>query len=397
MNILVIGNGFDIAHGLPTKYTEFIDFLSDIDFLTIHYALEIQNDFSSEKLEQVLLKKKVEGDKKSILFPYLCKIFSNEEVMEEKGIGYLQKLVNNNFWYHYFISFNYGNNERWVDLESEISKILQFCNRINSSIISHKNYREFPVSVDEISMLRRIASNTNYLGLNEDYSNKDIELMISFFSAESIMKEFIDLSMIHFMEFTYALELYLLKFVSLIEIKEKFTIFNSIQYEKILNFNYTSTFEDIYKISKEKNSESVVEYVHGKLQENSSAKKNKMVLGIEDYLDVDEIDSNTFGIKFKKYYQLIDKKIGSDYREWLTAPFNPFNLYIYGHSLDKTDKYILEEFINKSSKTTIYCYDQDTYETCIANLVQIIGRDNLISRTYSGKESIIFEKIFEVK
>ena len=24
MNILVIGNGFDLAHGLPTKYTDFL-------------------------------------------------------------------------------------------------------------------------------------------------------------------------------------------------------------------------------------------------------------------------------------------------------------------------------------------------------------------------------------
>ena len=29
MNILVIGNGFDLAHGLPTKYTDFLDFMSD--------------------------------------------------------------------------------------------------------------------------------------------------------------------------------------------------------------------------------------------------------------------------------------------------------------------------------------------------------------------------------
>ncbi len=27
MNILVIGNGFDIAHGLPTKYVNFLEFV----------------------------------------------------------------------------------------------------------------------------------------------------------------------------------------------------------------------------------------------------------------------------------------------------------------------------------------------------------------------------------
>lgn len=31
MNILVIGNGFDLAHGLPTSYKEFLKFLIQID------------------------------------------------------------------------------------------------------------------------------------------------------------------------------------------------------------------------------------------------------------------------------------------------------------------------------------------------------------------------------
>lgn len=31
MNILIVGNGFDLAHGLPTKYADFLKF---IDFFT---------------------------------------------------------------------------------------------------------------------------------------------------------------------------------------------------------------------------------------------------------------------------------------------------------------------------------------------------------------------------
>ena len=30
MNILVIGNGFDLAHGLPTKYRDFLKFVEVI-------------------------------------------------------------------------------------------------------------------------------------------------------------------------------------------------------------------------------------------------------------------------------------------------------------------------------------------------------------------------------
>lgn len=28
MNILIIGNGFDLAHNLPTKYTDILEFLN---------------------------------------------------------------------------------------------------------------------------------------------------------------------------------------------------------------------------------------------------------------------------------------------------------------------------------------------------------------------------------
>ena len=30
MNILIIGNGFDLAHGLPTKYDDFLDFCETV-------------------------------------------------------------------------------------------------------------------------------------------------------------------------------------------------------------------------------------------------------------------------------------------------------------------------------------------------------------------------------
>ena len=38
MNIIVIGNGFDIAHNLPTKYTDFLEFVK-----VIRYILNTKN------------------------------------------------------------------------------------------------------------------------------------------------------------------------------------------------------------------------------------------------------------------------------------------------------------------------------------------------------------------
>lgn len=34
MNILVIGNGFDLAHGLPTKYVDFLEMIQCFKSIT---------------------------------------------------------------------------------------------------------------------------------------------------------------------------------------------------------------------------------------------------------------------------------------------------------------------------------------------------------------------------
>ena len=70
MNILVIGNGFDLAHKLPTKYTDFLEFVkvinqisngktqNDIDWGNIH--VEIKD----------IIEKELENEKDSLYFCY---------------------------------------------------------------------------------------------------------------------------------------------------------------------------------------------------------------------------------------------------------------------------------------------------------------------------------------
>ena len=60
-------------------------------------------------------------------------------------------------------------------------------------------------------------------------------------------------------------------------------------------------------------------------------------------------------------------------------------LHIFGHSLDVTDKDILKELIlTEGMHTTIYYRNLDQKGQQIANLVKIIGQDELIKRTGGG-------------
>lgn len=74
------------------------------------------------------------------------------------------------------------------------------------------------------------------------------------------------------------------------------------------------------------------------------------------------------------------------------------NLYIFGHSLDVTDKDILRDLIlNDNVHTTIYYHDKDTMGQQIANLVKVIGQDELIKRTGGSTKTIEFvpQKLME--
>lgn len=55
MNVLIVGNGFDIAHKLPTKYTSFLDFIKFINrFETYHgTAQEFKLDNENYKFSQL--------------------------------------------------------------------------------------------------------------------------------------------------------------------------------------------------------------------------------------------------------------------------------------------------------------------------------------------------------
>lgn len=69
-------------------------------------------------------------------------------------------------------------------------------------------------------------------------------------------------------------------------------------------------------------------------------------------------------------------------------------MIIFRHSLDVTDKDILKEIIlhENVKRVTIYYYDKETYGKRIANLVKVIGQDNLQKNYYGVNKRIFFEQ-----
>lgn len=191
-------------------------------------------------------------------------------------------------------------------------------------------------------------------------------------------------------ELIYCLEIYMEKFINatvkngLIEVYSP-DIENT-NFDKVVSFNYTKIFELLY----DKGQYIEYHYIHGKADINHTVNTSNIVMGIEEYLSEEKKDRELDFVSFKKFYQCIYKETGSTYKCWLANnefsdnKFEKFtrHLYIFVHSLDITDGYILRDLIlNEKVFTTIYYKDKSTMKKQIVNLIKVIGEDELIKRT----------------
>lgn len=125
-----------------------------------------------------------------------------------------------------------------------------------------------------------------------------------------------------------------------------------------------------------------------------------MVLGIDEYLDESRKNKKTEFIQFKKYYQRIHKRTDCEYVYWFDKNKSvekskkyDNEVYIFGHSLDITDRDILTTIFScPNMRVTIFYYDDVIYGNQIANLVALLGQDILLSKVYGKNPSIIFKK-----
>ena len=103
MNIIVIGNGFDLAHGLPTKYTDFLEFVK-----VLKIVLEEKNE-NYDCIDRCNINVQI----KTIL---------KENIAQQ--IEQWKNLLNDIFWIEYFLQNDMHGKENWIDFENEMKPVL---------------------------------------------------------------------------------------------------------------------------------------------------------------------------------------------------------------------------------------------------------------------------------
>ena len=367
--ILILGNGFDIAMGRKTKYTDFIDF-----------EKQLFSNPNKELLEFLKVK--------------------NIKIEKYKDNLYLK-----------FINENKGTlGDNWSNLEIMISQLadaimyfkenssLLYSNQFNRPLASHINqYKVDWLMSANCSSKLYIAYTFLSIFDEKDWSSLEREVALEKFNNEFIRQ--LDL-------LVELLEIYLsyrdfLDF-KVIEIKSKPTALDAISdlsNSSVLNFNYTNTSGYLFGTSEEK-----THFIHGRIDlERTFNRINTMVFGIEDK----ENNINSDLIPYQKYYQRVVKETGNKFEEFfrqtIQFPDNDFesyitskNIIIFGHSVDPLDKEIFQKCFELAEKGEypyrfIFTYfDEPAKRSIIKNLAIILGKEKLIELT--GKRNIVFVK-----
>lgn len=402
MNLLIIGNGFDLAHDLPTQYKDFLKFVN------------LANAILDDDLDTI---KNIEisdgNDNKEIKKTKDFKEFINSLIDKEnfKYIEELHKLSIDNLWINYFTKYLSDNklslNKNWIDFETEISNFVKRLESLSKTkqiyLIKHydkainNDVPRFEAPSSDIVYLENLVPNIT----KEEYAypNRESYCLVPIDFFEDLKEKLIE----DLKNLIRSLEIYLSLYINNLDTDLRIPEISNIRYniDHVLSFNYTNTFERLYAKSNVE-----YDYIHGKAILDNDADSCQLILGIDEYLDENERNENIEFIQYKKYFQRIYKRTGRKYKDWLKKIDNynrtsghyhgkdNINIYILGHSLDITDKDILKDLImyNKkdnpkkeitSVKVTIFDHNQKATASHIANLVRVITQDELIDSVYS--------------
>jgi hypothetical protein len=399
--LVIIGNGFDLAHGLPTSYKHFIDDYWKSVKGSSHNDefISFQNMGSDFKFEQV---ESLEG-LANFIMQYDEKVkFSEAEIYREYGNSIQTgKYPREHFLIYkneFFGLINKKIIQNWVDIENEYYKLVKVVVNLKpaNKLVDEK---EFEISrkgkiiklnkeFEEIKKLLEkylLEKAINKYNL-EFTENKNIDWIkiynvlkpISSFSNEqNLFKEFINAEDIN-------------------EIKEHFKTEKKeelVNHLYFLNFNYTpvaSVYCDLF--NRDDRIESKINFIHGSL---GNALENKINFGFgdemdEDYKIIENLDDNEYLKNFKSFKYLQN----SNYNDLLRyIDSDKFQVLIMGHSCGLSDRTLLNtvfEHINCRSIKVFYHETIDLNGKVIKdNYTEIIQN---ISRHFN-KKKLMREKI----
>jgi hypothetical protein len=363
--VILIGNGFDLAHGLKTSYTDFID------------------DFWEKKLDtfiETLRKKNILG-----VMPKNSKIsqtaegiykYNDNDIRFDFNDTYSNTSTDNIF-------DNYSGYKEFINVITQFGLIktrndIQFYNTFLGTI-SYKNKLQNWVDIEEEYYLALIKC------LEDKTENEINNLNKDFFSIQTYLGEYLkNQSTTTKIMKSSEIE----KKISEIKFdRNSFKITGKQTPENFLflNFNYTNT-EKLYVSPENK-----VIHIHGELDNP----KNPIIFGYGDEIDnkyklIEEKNDNRYleNVKSIKYsetrnYRELLNFINSDY----------YQVYIMGHSCGISDRTLLNTLFENDNCALIKIFyhkredKTDNYSDIVRNISRNFTKKSLMRERLIPKEN----------
>lgn len=416
--IILIGNGFDLAHGMKTSYQNFL------------------NDYWENVIKEI--------NKEGYVSSY-----ENEEIRIDRVLGnYIQGNTYNdliNALPTFKSEIKYHNRflealskktyiENWVDVENEYYELLiksfdrkkfpkhvYFVNELNEDfdvikkklgIYLGKVERESKSkSTDRYNITRRrsignkIYSPFKLKDFSESFLNQKTELQYNILENEIEALKSREITMQYLSEANreivsiIGLDKPKKKLKELLQSDEAYRHFDLIPNQTLfLNFNYTSTNnyyedpKDFKSFNKEKSTQVSTIHIHGSLEQ---IEDNPMIFGFgdeidEDYKRIERLNDN----KYLENIKSINYLETDNYKKLLEfVNGGNYQIFTFGHSCGLSDRTMLNTIFEHKNCASIKIYyhkrtnDNDNFSDIIRNLSRnfndkAIMRDRVVNKTY---------------
>lgn len=373
MNVLLVGNGYDLSYNLPTSYR---NFLLTLDFLTK------QNLNSINNIGDVFGNPNLNNQDNFIESSYekYKDVYDNIQLDKDILKNMVEK-TKNNVWFSYLIN-SFNKDVGWIDFEKEIAFVID-CFQY---FFENAEYNFVPRNIfDDNHDVKYIIMDVFNFFINDkntrypDISNRkvDTEYIIEYpLSSKNYIinkEKIISVLYNQLNEFIEVLKMYLHYFIDnttkVLHEQDKVAGLEVMEHsDVVISFNYTNTFELFYPNVK-------MFHIHGNVND-------KIVLGVNSDQNDKEESVDTSFLMFKKYYQRTYYATDIPYLRWLREQIGPddirvgmedINLLVMGHSLDVTDENYIRELFGLASKITILYHNDIAKKQYITNLVNIFG------------------------
>lgn len=416
--IILIGNGFDLAHGLKTSYNNFID---DYWSKTIESMKQVENghafeneDIKIENIPASFIKENNFFQLEKAFEKFRTKIqFKNKFLEEITRKTYLLNWVDIENEYYYFLKKSFEVSRIVTSSKYDINALNQDFKRIKELL------KEYLIEVEkkfDNQYGQNVLRIKQAIG-NKIYSSLKLKEFSEFFLNQRINSEFEnlknDISLLKEKKISIeSLNKHKREIINRIGLDDSFnqikklllqdyanSFFDLIPNQTLfLNFNYTYT-EQIYRDSRNFDTYADFKFtvpkfihIHGTTDKNDN---NPIIFGFgdeidEDYRIIEKLNDNKYleNIKSINYLETNNYKALLDF-----VNSEEYQIYILGHSCGVSDRTLLNTLFEHDNCASIKVFyhqkteNEDNFSDIVRNISRNFNdkakmRDRVVNKTY---------------